>query len=80
MNVNLPYYITGGAVHAGDRVRYRETAATVAFVSDGESGEFAHGYSDDYGSEAGIMLVDDEGERTFLAEPNEYLEFLRRRS
>jgi hypothetical protein len=80
MNVNLPYYITGDVVHAGDRVRYQETTATVAFVSDGENGEFSSGYSDYYGSEAGIMLVDDDGERTFLATPNEDLEFLRRKS
>jgi hypothetical protein len=40
MNANLPHYLTGGAVHAGDRVRYKGTACTVVFVSDGEGGEF----------------------------------------
>jgi hypothetical protein len=77
MNANLPHYQTGGEVHAGDRVRYKGTAATVAFVSDGENGEFASGYTDYYGHEAGIMLRDDDGELTFVLEPDENLEFIR---
>ena len=78
MNANLPQYVGGGDIHAGDRVRYHETAATVVFVSDGEGGEFASGYDDYYGSEEGIMLRDDDGEHTFLSEPNEDLEFVSR--
>ena len=78
MHVNLPQYLAGGDIHAGDRVRYKENSATVAFVSDGENGEFSSGYADYYGSESGIMLRDDDGEHTFLPEPNEDLEFVSR--
>jgi hypothetical protein len=76
MNVDLPQYLTGEKVHAGDRVRYKGEVATVAFVSDGEQGEFSSGYEDYYGQEAGIMLHSDEGELTFLAEPGDDLELM----
>jgi hypothetical protein len=76
MNADLPHYLGGGAIHAGDRVRYRGNAATVAFVSDGDEGEFASGFDDYHGHEAGIMLRDDDGELTFLPEPTEDLEYL----
>jgi hypothetical protein len=76
MSVNFPHYLTGEEVHARDRVRYKGTAATVAFVSDGEGGEFAGGYEDYFGQEAGIMLRDDDGELTFLAEPGDDLELI----
>ncbi len=79
MQAELPYYLTGGKVHAGDRVRYKGTTATVVFVSDGEEGEFSAGYDDYHGHEAGIMLCDDDGSTTFIAEPTEDLEFVRRK-
>jgi hypothetical protein len=77
MNVDLPHYLTGENVHARDRVRYKGEAATVAFVSDGEGGEFSGGYEDYFGQEAGIMLCNDDGELTFLAEPGDDLELIR---
>jgi hypothetical protein len=80
MNVDLPHYLTGEEVHAGDRVRYKGEAATVAFVTDGEGGEFSGGYEDYFGEEAGIMLCDDAGELTFLVEPGDDLELIRRKS
>jgi len=76
MNADLPHYATGEQVHAGDRVRYKGTTVTVAFVSDGEEGEFSSGYEDYHGHEAGIMLRDDDGELTFLPEPGEDLELV----
>jgi hypothetical protein len=76
MNANLPHYLTGDEVHAGDRVRYKGTAATVAFVSDGEEGEFAAGYEEYFGYEPGLMIRDDDGEITFLVEPSEDLELI----
>ncbi len=79
MNANLPHYLTGGEVHAGDRVRYKGNAANVAFVSDGEEGEFSAGYEDYYGHEAGVMIVDDDGDLTFIGEPDENLEFVHRK-
>jgi hypothetical protein len=77
MNVDLPHYLTGEKVHAGDRVRYKGTAGNIAFVSDGEEGEFSGGYEDYFGQEAGIMFRDDDGELTFLAEPGDDLELIR---
>ncbi len=79
MHAQLPHYLTGGEVHAGDRVRYKDTAATVVFVTDGEEGEYSPGYADYHGHEAGIMLCDDDGATTFLVEPNEELEFVHRK-
>jgi hypothetical protein len=77
MNIDLPTYLTGQKVHAGDRVRYKGETATVVFVSDGETGEFSAGYADYLGHEPGIMLRDDEGGLNFLPEPGEDLELLR---
>ena len=65
MQPKLPFYLSGGEVHAGDRVRFKGTAANVAFVSDGDEGEFSIGYEDYYGHEAGLMLCDDDGELVF---------------
>jgi hypothetical protein len=76
MKANLPHYLNGEEVHARDRVRYKGTAATVAFVSDGEEGEYAPGYEDYLGYEAGIMIYDDDGAMTFLGEPDEQLELI----
>jgi hypothetical protein len=80
MHPSLPLYLSGGEVHAGDRVRYKGNAANVVFVSDGDEGEFAPGYEDYHGHEAGIMICDDDEELTFLAEPTEELEFVRRKA
>lgn len=76
MNGNLPLYLCGEEVHAGDRVRYKGTAATVVFVTDGDEGEFAPGYTEYHGHEAGIMLCDDDGGLNFLVEPDEELDFI----
>ena len=76
MSVNLPHYMDGPSVHAGDRVRYKGASARVVFVSDGESGEFTPGYRDYLGCDAGIMLIDEEGETTLISEPGEDLEFV----
>jgi hypothetical protein len=76
MKVDFPHYVTGQEVRAGDRVRYGEAMATVVIVSDGDSGEFAHGYEDYFGGQAGITLSNDDGELTFLAEPGEDLELI----
>jgi plastocyanin len=78
MNVNLPHYITGAEIHAGDRVRFRETSGNIVFVSDGDSGEFANGYAEYYGHDAGVMFCSDEGELTFFSEPPEDLELIGR--
>jgi hypothetical protein len=75
----LPYYLGGGEVHAGDRVRYRGELANVAFVSDGDNGEFLPGYEEYSGHESGLMLCNDDGDTTFIPEPTEDLEFVRRR-
>ncbi len=79
MTAKLPYYLGGGEVHAGDRVRYKGNAANVVFVSDGDEGEFAPGYEDYYGHKAGLMVSDDDGDLTFLPEPTEDLEFVHRK-
>ncbi len=80
MSANLPHYITGEEIHAGDRVHYREQAGNIVFVSDGDSGEFASGYAEYYGHEAGVMFSSDDGELSFLPEPTEDLELIRRSS
>lgn len=72
------HYITGEDVHAGDRVQYRGTFATVVFVSDGETEEFASGYEDYTGSERGIVICDDDGDTTTLGDPDESLSFIDR--
>ncbi len=77
MNVSLPHYFGGGAVHPGDRVRYKDDSGNVVFVTDGELGEFAPGFTDYRGYEPGIMIMSDAGELLFIVEPNEQLELLR---
>jgi hypothetical protein len=74
----LLQYITGEEIHAGDRVQYGGEYATVVFVSDGETEQFAPGYEDYTGSERGIMLCDDDGGTKFIGEPNEMLSFVDR--
>jgi len=66
-------YSSGGAVHAGDRVHYRDGYATVVFVSNGEREECAPGYEDFRGHDAGIVLCDDDGETTYVREGDEGL-------
>lgn len=78
MDGNLPHYLTGGAVHAGDRVRYRGESGRIVVVSDGEGGEFLTGYSDRHGCDAGVMFCSDEGQSTFFSEPTEELELVSR--
>ncbi len=75
---NLLHYISGEEVHAGDRVQYRGTYANVVFVSNGDEEEFAPGYGDHTGSERGVLLCDDDGSTSFVAEPDEMLEFIDR--
>jgi hypothetical protein len=71
-------YFTGEEVHAGDRVQYCATYATVVFVSDGENYEYASGYEDYGGSDRGVMICDDDGTVSTLGDPDEQLAFLGR--
>jgi len=72
------FYITGEEVHAGDRVQFGDTYATVAFAGDGTDQEFAPGYADYSGSERGILLCDDDGEVQSIGEPDDRLSFIDR--
>ncbi len=71
-------YTTGEEVHAGDRVQYRASFATVVFVSDGENYEYSTGYEDHSGADRGLILCDDDGEESTLGEPDEQLVFVGR--
>ena len=71
-------YLSGEAVHAGDRVQYNGTYANVVFVSDGETEEAAPGYEDYSGSSRGIVICDDDGVTTAVGEPDERLYFIER--
>ena len=71
-------YITGEAVHAGDRVQDKGTFATVVFVSDGTAEEFAPGYEDYTGSDRGVMICDDDGDAMHIGVPDEMLSFVDR--
>jgi hypothetical protein len=79
LNPEAPHYITGGEVQVGDRVSYKGVAGTIVFITDGEQGKYAPGYEDYLGHEAGLMISDDDGGLTFLPEPGDDLEFLRRK-
>ena len=72
------HYMTGEDVHAGDRVQYDGTYATIVFVSDGNNEEYRPGYEDYIGTNRGIMLCDDDGGSTFISEPDERLSFIDR--
>ena len=63
------YYSTGKEVHAGDRVQYDGTYATVVFVSDGDVEELSPGYDDYTGSTRGFVLRDDDGVTAVIGEP-----------
>ena len=70
------HYLSGEEIILGDRVQYKGTVATVVFISDGTGGEFAPGYADYAGYEPGLMIADDDGDTTFIRDPDEYLDFL----
>ena len=70
-------YFNGEAIHIRDRVRYKGVSGTIVFVTDGDEGEFSPGYEDYFGHEAGLMFSDDDGDLTFLREPDEDLELVR---
>ena len=78
MDSDLLHYLTGEEVHAGDRVQRHGEFATVVFVSNGETEEFAPGYEDYTGSDRGILLRDDDGATTFIGDPDELLSFIDR--
>lgn len=78
MGVTSVHYISGEEVHAGDRVQYKGTYATVIFVGDGDFEEFAPGYEEYTGSDRGVMICDDDGETTHIGEPDEMLSFVDR--
>lgn len=71
-------YLTGEEVHAGDRVQYKGTFATVVFVSDGETEESTPGYDDYSGSSRGVIVCDDDGLTQAIGEPDEMLSFVDR--
>lgn len=72
------YYLTGEEVHAGDRVQHKGNYATVVFVSDGETEEFAAGFEEYTGSERGVMICDDDGTAEHIGDPDEMLSLLDR--
>jgi hypothetical protein len=71
-------YTTGEGLHAGDRVQYNGTYATVVFVSNGDTEESSPGYDDYSGSSRGVVLCDDDGVTTQLGEPDARLIFIER--
>lgn len=72
------HYSSGEEVHAGDRVQYDGTFATIVFVSDGESEEFQPGYEDYSGTSRGVVIQDDDGATSQLGDPDERLYFVDR--
>jgi hypothetical protein len=78
MEPALFHYLSGEEVHVGDRVQYRGEYARIVVVSDGDQGEFAPGYEDHSGGERGLMICDDDGNVTFIGEPDGFLEFVER--
>jgi hypothetical protein len=77
MNSSIQHYFNGEGIHIRDRVRYKGVSGTIVFVTDGETGEFAPGYEDYSGHEAGLMFCDDDGDLTFLHDADEELELVR---
>jgi hypothetical protein len=71
-------YTSGEDIHAGDRVQYRGTYATVVVVSDGENYELASGYEDHAGAERGVIICDDDGSLTTLNDYDDQLIFVER--
>jgi hypothetical protein len=78
MDSDLLHYVTGEEVHAGDRVQHHGDFATVVFVSNGDTEEYAPGYEDYGGSDRGILLCDDDGVTTFIGDPDDLLAFVDR--
>ena len=78
MDSDLMHYISGEEVHAGDRVQYRGSYATVVVVSNGEDQEFSPGYEDHSGCDRGILLCDDDGATNMIREADENLAFVDR--
>jgi hypothetical protein len=76
MSAAIQHYFNGDEIHVRDRVRYKGVSGTIVFVTDGDTGEFAPGYEDYYGHEPGLMYCDDDGDLTFLREPDENLELI----
>jgi hypothetical protein len=74
----LVHYISGEEIHAGDRIQHRGNYGRVVVVSDGDQGEYSPGYEDYSGSERGLIICDDDGNLTFLPDPDETLEFIDR--
>lgn len=75
----MPFqYLTGEEIHAGDRVQYNGTYASVVFVSDGDTEESSPGYDDYSGSSRSIVICDDDGVTTVVGEPDERLSFVDR--
>ncbi len=72
------HYLTGEEVHAGDRVQYDGSFATVVFVSSGDAEEFSPGYDDYTGTDPGVVLCDDDGATQFIGDPDERLSFVDR--
>lgn len=78
MDSDLLHYITGEEIHAGDRVQRNGVFATVVFVSNGETEEFAPGYEDHSGTDRGVVLCDDDGAVESIGEPDDLLAFIDR--
>jgi hypothetical protein len=72
------HYPTGEAVHAGHRVQYDGTYATVIFVSDGEVEKLSPGYHDYTGSTRSLVLRDDDGVTSAIGEPDARLSLMDR--
>ena len=71
-------YFTGEEIHAGDRVQFKGNFGRVVFVSDGAEEEFEAGFGEYTGTERGVMVCDDDGETSFVGEPDEMLMFVDR--
>jgi hypothetical protein len=78
MDSLLLHYLTGEDVHAGDRVRYNGSFATVVFVSDGELEELSPGFEDYTGSSRGLVVCDDDGSVSNVGESDDRLSFVDR--
>jgi hypothetical protein len=72
------HYAGGDEIQLGDRVLFAGVYATVVAVSNGEHGAFAPGYEDRSGMERGIVICDDDGDVTTLADGDERLELVDR--
>lgn len=72
------HYSSGEEVHAGDRVQYDGSWATIVFISDGETEEFEPGYEEYSGSSRGLIIRDDDGGTSQIGDPDERLSFVDR--